>query len=319
MTDPREISRPAGISVVVPVYNSATTLSRLVNRLEPVLVSTGAPFELILVDDGSHDDSWNVIQDLAASRPWISGMTMMRNFGQHNALLAGVRIARFELTVTMDDDLQHPPEELPKLLAEIEKGFDVVYAPPLKEQHGIARNLASRITKLVLQSSIGAETACKLSAWRAFRTDLRIAFASFHSPFVCMDVLLTWATKKFGFVKLRQEPRFEGKSKYTIRKLIRHALNMMTGFSVLPLQVASFIGFAFTLVGFALLLFVFIRYLITGSVVAGFHFLASIISIFSGAQLFTLGVIGEYIACMHVRTMDKPCYCIRGEVNVTRN
>jgi len=96
-------------------------------------------------------------------------------------------------------------------------------------------------------------------------------------------------------------------------------LNMMTGFSVLPLQVASFIGFAFTLVGFALLLFVFIRYLITGSVVAGFHFLASIISIFSGAQLFTLGVIGEYIACMHVRTMDKPCYCIRGEVNVTRN
>jgi len=300
-----------GFSVVVPVYQSAAILPALVNRLAPVLDQLGGDHELILVNDGSRDESWTVIQQLSASHPWVRGLDMMRNFGQHNALLAGIRLAKFDTTITMDDDLQHPPEELPKLCAKFQEGFAVVYAPPQKEQHGLLRDLASMATKIALQSAMGAQTARMVSAWRIFRTELREAFATYHNPFVSIDVLLTWGTTRFGAIRLRHDPRLMGTSQYTVAKLIRHAMNMITGFTVLPLQLASIVGFAFTLFGFFVLFFVLIQYLIYGSVVSGFPFLASIIAIFSGAQLFALGMIGEYLARMHFRLMDKPAYVVR--------
>ena len=299
-----------GISVVVPVYNSAEMLPELVKRLEPVLSATGRDFELILVNDGSKDSSWEVIESLAKEKSWVRGLGMMRNYGQHNALLAGIRAAKYELTVTMDDDLQHPPEELPKLLAAMSDDVDVVYAPPIGEQHGFFRNIASVVTKFTLQSAMGAGTAKQSSAWRVFRTRLRHAFADFRSPLASVDVLLTWGTRRFTAVPLRHDPRAGGKSNYTFGKLVRHAFNMMTGFSVLPLQIASLIGFGLTLFGVGVLAYVLIRFLIQGSSVQGFPFLASIIAIFSGAQLFALGIIGEYLARMHFRIMDKPTYIV---------
>lgn len=299
-----------GISVVVPVYNSAGTLPQLVARLAPVLQDLRQSHELILVNDGSRDESWQVIRQLARAHPWVRGLGLMRNYGQHNAVLAGIRAARFATTVTMDDDLQHPPEELPRLLAQLTVGIDVVYGVPEQEPHGVARNLSSIITKLALRSATGAANARMVSAWRVFRTQLRSAFAIYHSPFVSIDVLLTWGTTRFAALRVRHEPRQLGRSNYTFGQLLRHALNMMTGFSVLPLQLASYIGFSFTLFGLGVLAFVLGRYFITGSSVAGFPFLASIIAIFSGAQLFALGIIGEYLARMHFRTMDKPTYTV---------
>jgi undecaprenyl-phosphate 4-deoxy-4-formamido-L-arabinose transferase len=287
----------------------------LVERLGPVLQATNRAFELILVNDGSRDNTQAVVQDMAATHPWVRGINMMRNYGQHNALLAGIRAARFDTIMTVDDDLQHPPEEMPRLLSKLEEGFDVVYGPPEKEQHGFLRDLASIITKIGLQSAMGAETARVVSAWRVFRTQLRDAFAAYHSPFVSIDVLLTWGTTKFSAVRVRHDPRTIGKSNYTFRQLIRHALTMMTGFSVKPLQFASVIGFGFTLFGIAVLAYVLGRYFISGTSVAGFPFLASIIAIFSGAQLFALGIIGEYLARVHFRTMDKPAYVVRDEHN----
>jgi len=302
---------PSGLSVVVPVYNSAAILPRLVARLGPVLAATGLAHELILVNDGSRDASWTVIQELTVRHPWVRGFGLMRNYGQHNATLAGIRAARFGTTVTMDDDLQHPPEELPRLLARLTEDCDVVYGAPEQEPHGLLRNLSSIVTKLALQSATGADNARMVSAWRVFRTQLRSAFATYHSPFVSIDVLLTWGTTRFSALRIRHEPRSAGQSNYSYGQLLRHALNMMTGFSVMPLQLASFIGFAFTLFGIGVLVYVLSRYLFTGSSVAGFPFLASIIAIFSGAQLFALGIIGEYLARVHFRTMDKPTYAIR--------
>ena len=139
-------------------------------------------------------------------------LDMMRNYGQHNALLAGIRHARGEVIVTMDDDLQHPPEEIPKLLAPIAKGYDVVYGSPLEEQHGVCRDLASRLTKLALSSVLGATTARHVSAFRAFRTELREAFATFDGPFVSIDVLLSWATTRFSFVDVAHRARSIGDS-----------------------------------------------------------------------------------------------------------
>jgi len=238
----------------------------------------------------------------------------MRNYGQHNALLAGIRAARYELIVTIDDDLQHPPEEIPKLLTRLAEGYDVIYGMPSAEQHGFWRDLASQVTKLALQSAMGAETARKVSAFRVFRTELRQAFSVYQSPFVSIDVLLTWATTRFSAVTVRHEPRRIGASNYTFRKLLTHALNMTTGFSTWPLQFASMIGFAFTIVGGVLFMYVVARYIIQGGIVPGFPFLASMIAIFSGAQLFALGIIGEYLARMHFRAMEKPTYTIRRHV-----
>lgn len=300
-----------GYSVVVPAYNSGEILPMLVERLQPVLAATGQPFELIIVNDGSRDNTWPVIRELAEKNSWVRGLCNMRNYGQHNALLAGIRSARYAITITMDDDLQHPPEELPKLMEALNDDRDVVYAPPDKEQHGFLRDLASVITKTALQSAMGSKTAKQSSAWRIFRTKIRDAFEQCHAPMVSIDVLLTWGTTRFGACPLRHDERTIGKSNYTFRKLVRHAFNMMTGFSVMPLQVASIIGFAFTLFGFGVLAYVLIGYFIRGSSVAGFPFLASVIAIFSGAQLFALGIIGEYLARMHFRIMEKPTYVIR--------
>jgi undecaprenyl-phosphate 4-deoxy-4-formamido-L-arabinose transferase len=299
------------LSVVIPVYNSAGMLPTLVARLEPVLREQCSAFELILINDGSRDDSWAVIERLCEQHAWIRGIDMLRNYGQHNAILCGIRAARHEWIATMDDDLQHPPEELPKLLAELPKGLDVVYGPPEREQHGFLRDIASQITKYALQNAMGADTARSVSAFRVFRTELRGAFEEYRNPYVSIDVLLTWGTRKFGSVRVRHDARAEGVSNYTYRKLLVHALNMITGFSTFPLQLASWVGFLFALFGMVVLGYVLVSYFIRGSSVSGFTFLASVIAIFSGAQLFALGILGEYLARMHFRMMDRPAYAVR--------
>src|SRR4051794_5795865 len=168
--------QPLSVSVVVPVYNSEATLRPLVDRLALTLASMKIPYEAILVNDGSRDRSWDVVCDLARDRQWLTGINLMRNYGQHNALLCGIRAARYDVVVTMDDDLQNPPEEIPKLLSQLQQGFDVIYGVPSEEQHGFLRDVASRITKLALQGAMGAATARSVSAFRVFRTPLRKAF-----------------------------------------------------------------------------------------------------------------------------------------------
>jgi glycosyltransferase involved in cell wall biosynthesis len=301
----------AGVSVVIPVFNSETICAELIARLGQVLTASGARFEVLLVNDGSRDRSWAQISDLAQEYSWVRGVDLMRNYGQHNALLCGIREARLNVIVTLDDDLQNPPEEIPKLLDQLTAEYDVVYGTPERERHGFWRDVASRVTKLALQSAMGVEIARSVSAFRAFRTQLREAFAHYDGPFVSIDVLLTWGTTRFAAVPVRQDPRRRGVSHYTFRNLMTHALNMLTGFSTLPLQIASLMGFMLTLLGAGILVYVLVRYFVDGDRVPGFPFLASIIAIFSGAQLFALGIIGEYLARMHFRMMARPTYTVR--------
>jgi glycosyltransferase involved in cell wall biosynthesis len=301
------------ISIIVPVYRSAESLPELHRRLADVFDARAQALEILFVEDCGGDQSWDVIKRLSQADPRVRGLRMSRNYGQHNALLCGIRAARGEVIVTIDDDLQHPPEEVPKLLAKLDEGFDVVYGPPQQQQHGLLRDLASQITKLALEEAMGAANARQVSALRAFRTELREAFAGYRSPTVNIDVLLTWASTQFAAVPVRHEPRKFGESGYTAGKLVRHALNMMTGFSTRPLQIASLIGFGFALFGFAILVYVLIRWLLQGSTVPGFAFLACIVAIFSGVQLLAIGVIGEYLARIHFRTMDRPPYAVRDQ------
>jgi len=305
------------ISVVIPVYNSEETLGRLCQALAGKLPELTNDYEVILVNDASEDQSWAVILDLLKTYPWLQAVDLARNYGQHNALLCGIRRARKDVIITMDDDLQHPVEVLPFLLKKYSEGFDVVYGTPEREQHGFSRDLASQVTKIVLQSAMGAEVAREVSALRVFSTRLREGFQHFRGPFVSIDVLLTWSTNRFAAVRVRHDPRPAGASNYGFRKLMTHALNMMTGFSTIPLQLASWIGLGLTLFGLAVLVLVVGRYLLEGSVVPGFPFLASVIAIFSGAQLFALGIFGEYLARMYFHIIGKPPYVDRPHVPET--
>ena len=299
------------LSVVVPVYNSALTIRELTARLAEVLPTLADEYELIFVEDNGRDNSWEIILDLAREYPWVRGAQFMRNYGQHNAVLYGIRAAKYEVIVTMDDDLQHPPAEIHHLLDKLAEGYDVVYGAPQKEQHGLLRDMASRITKWTLQRTMGVDAARNVNAFRVLRTPIRDAFADFSGPFVSIDVLLSWGTSRFAATKVRHEPRKLGPSNYTIYKLITHALNMITGFSTMPLQLASALGFIFTIFGLILFVYILIAYVIYGGSVPGFSFLASTIAIFSGVQLVMIGIIGEYLARMYQRTMDRPSYTVR--------
>lgn len=307
------VETAAAVSVVVPVYNSQETLEELVRRLHLALSSCASAHEIIFVDDDSRDESWDRLSAIAARDPLVRGLRHARNFGQHNALLTGVREARYELIATLDDDLQNPPEDLPALIARLTPEVDVVYGTRPQERHGLLRNVASRLTKIALRSAMGVAMATDVTAFRVFRTALRDAFTEFESPFVSIDVLLSWGTTRFAAIQVGHAPRLHGRSNYTFGRLVGHALNMLVGFSIQPLRFASWLGFLAIGFGFGVLAWVLGRYIYTGgaSPAPGFPFLASTIAIFSGVQLFAIGVIGEYLARMHSRSTGRPCALVR--------
>jgi glycosyltransferase involved in cell wall biosynthesis len=300
-------------SIVIPVYNGAETLEPLTRRLAAVLPGVAADFEVILVNDGSPDQSWPVINRLSCQYPWVRGVNLMRNYGQHNATLCGVRMARGEVIVTMDDDLQHPPEEIPLLLAKLSEGYDVVYGVPQKRPHSWWRNGFSVLTKRVLASVMGIKTIRDIGAFRAFRAKLRDAFEGYCNPNVILDVLLSWGTGRFATVMVNHKPRETGTSNYNFARLLKVTMVVVTGFSTVPLRFASMLGFGFTLFGIAIFLYVLVATMLQGSI-PGVPFLASIIALFSGTQLFALGIIGEYLARIFDRSMDRPAYIVSEEI-----
>lgn len=302
------------VSIVVPVYNGEKTLAELADRVDRTMRPLIKAFEIIYVNDGSRDNSWNVIQELAEQRTFVRGFNLMTNYGQHNALFAGIQEARFEIIVTMDDDLQHPPEEIPKLLNMLCSGYDVVYGRPAERSHSAWRNISSKLLKTTLKVVLGAEMGGHSSAFRAFRADMRRGFQNFRDAQLSIDVLLSWSAARVTHVLVNHQPRKTGKSGYTLRKLFLLAFNMLTGYSTLPLRIASGVGLFTALYGLGLFFYVVIRRLLQTNYVPGFAFIAAEIALFAGLQLFAIGVIGEYVARLHFRTMGKPPYVVRDSV-----
>jgi len=296
-------------SVVIPVYRSEHTLDPLIQRLAQVLPNVADTYEVVLVNDGSPDNSWVVIERLAKQWPWVRGINLMRNYGQHNATLCGIRAARHEVILTMDDDLQNLPEEMPKLIAKLNEGFDVVYGVAHKRQQTWFKNLVSMFLKRAIAYVMRQHTVRDIGAFKAFRASLRKSFEAFNGPDVLVDVLLSWGTSRFASVAVEEAPRALGKSNYSFFKLIKVSLLVLTSYTTIPLRFASILGFLFTIFGFFVLLYVLFTYFSAGSV-DGFPFLASIIAIFSGAQLFALGIIGEYLARLFERSSGRKTYAI---------
>jgi glycosyltransferase involved in cell wall biosynthesis len=300
------------VSVVVPCYRSASTLKPLVSRICDTLAHLEGVtrFEVILVDDGNTDDTGAAALRLAHDVTTVTTIVLRRNFGQHNALIAGIRAARHEVIVTLDDDLQHPPEEIPKLLAPLhDPRVDLVYGIPQTEQHGMVRTLSSRVVKSAL-TLVGVAHARWVGAFRAFRTELREGFSGTGDAQVNLDVLLSWVTSGVQAVEVRMEPRAVGRSSYGVFGLLRHTLNMVTGYGVLPLRIATWLGIACGLFGAIVLVTVLARYLAGDITVPGFTTLAALITLFAGAQLLTIGIIGEYLGRQHFRSMARPMYVI---------
>ncbi|MER5326519.1 glycosyltransferase family 2 protein [Streptosporangium roseum] len=300
------------VSVVIPCYRSAQTLPNLIARLMPVLQDMSVRHEVILVVDGSPDDTWRTAAELARRIDGVRAIHLSRNYGQHNALVAGIREAEFEIVVTMDDDLQHPPEQIPLLLAALEGDqLDLVYGVPHHEEHGFVRSAASRSVKAGLAGALGVRTARTISAFRAFWTRLRDGFEELSGPHASVDVALSWATTRVGSVKVNMSQRVQGRSNYTPRLLVRHAVNMLLGYSTAPLRAASYLGFLAGIVGLLLGGVVLWRFATGDTTVAGFTTIASMVALFSSAQLISVGLLGEYVGRIHGNGMGRPTYVVR--------
>ncbi len=304
----------SGLSVVIPVYYSEEILPQLVEKLGEVLPTLGMDYEVILVNDGSTDGSWQEIVNLSREFSWVVGVNMMRNYGQHNTTLCGIREAQYDITVTMDDDLQNPPSEIPKLLGGLKGGSDVVYGVARKRGQVWWKRWASSFVKRAISRVMGVRSVQDIGAFRAFRTELRQSFESFKGADVLVDVLLSWGTTNFASVEVNETTREIGESHYGFFKLIKVSLLVLTSYTTIPLRFASILGLLFTLIGFGVFIYILVIYFTAGSI-PGFPFLVSVVTIFSGAQLFSLGIIGEYLARVFERTGGRPAYTIAERVN----
>jgi len=301
------------VSVVVPVYNGAPSLPELVARIQTMsdADTTLQVIEIILVDDASEDGSWAVIADLARESGIVRGVALARNFGQHAALLAGILESTGDVIVTMDDDLQHLPEEIPRLVAGLTPAADLVYGRSIEEEHGAYRNVSSRTVKWAVSAAAGSDVARLTSGFRAFRGWLRSGLGSQASPYVSLDVILSWMTNRVVAAPVVMQQRQHGKSNYTFGRLLRYALTMLFGFSTVPLRVVSYAGLVVGAIGGIMFIWVVIQNLMLGSAVPGFAFLASAIAIFSGVQLVSLGILGEYVARLYSGSLGHPPYVER--------
>ncbi|XVQ82595.1 glycosyltransferase family 2 protein [Microbispora siamensis] len=299
------------VSVVIPCYRSAQTLPTLIDRLLAVIPSVVSQFEVVLVVDGSPDNTWEVVQELVDRHEAVRALLLARNYGQHNALVAGIRSARYDVIVTMDDDLQHPPEEIPRLLAGLRPDLDIVYGVPAAGTHGPIRDLASKSLKLALSGRFGAENGQDISAFRAFRSFLRQSLDGVGAPYTQIDIAFSWATTKIGTVEVGMQARSLGRSNYTVPMLIRHAIGIFVGYSTLPLRLVTYFGLLTGAFGLMLLLVFLWTYWFGDGTVKGFTSTASMISLFAAVQMIALGIIGEYLGRIHVERMGRPMYIVR--------
>ncbi len=306
------------VSVVIPVYHGASTLPLLVPRLISILSQTGRSFEILLVDDGSKDGSWKVIRELQASYPdLVTAVQLMRNYGQHNALMAGFRQTVGEFVITMDEDLQHPPEEVPKLLEALEsRELDVVYGWYDSKQHAGWRNLGSTFVNMFYRKVF--RLPIHPSAFRVIRRCVLDCIFSYSLNYTYVDGLLAWNTSRIGEVSVAHQPRAGGRSGYSVGKLLLLALNMFTNFSLIPLQFVSICGMLVSLGGMLLAAYYLFKWFFHGISVPGYPSLMIAILVLGGIQLLALGILGEYVGRLHLNVNRKPQYSVR-QIVATRS
>jgi glycosyltransferase involved in cell wall biosynthesis len=299
------------LSVVVPLYNSAPTLQRLIDELCALPVE----LEIVLVNDGSRDRTEVLALQLIehCSRP-ITFLSLSRNFGEHNAVLAGLRASTGEWVITMDDDLQNPPGEALKLLATAQReNCDVVYSIYEQKQHAPWRNWGSSLTNLFADWSIDKPRGLYLSSFRCISRFVVDEIAKASTPYPYIDGLIFQVTQNVGTVRVRHDERAAGESGYTFRALLRLWMSMLVNASVMPLRIATLIGIALSVIGFFAVIAVLVNHFLNEEPL-GWGSLMAALLVFSGTQLLLLGIAGEYIGRIYLRVSEKPQSVVRRQM-----
>ena len=301
---------PPALSIVVPLYNSESTLRILVDSLSSISISGG--LELILVNDGSRDATEKIALELMkTARVPISFINLSRNFGEHNAVMAGLRVATGDYVVTMDDDLQNPPSEVPKLFnAAQAENRDVVYSAYREKKHARWRNWGSRFTNQLADWSIDKPKGLYLSSFRCISKFVVHEISRSSNPYPYIDALIFQVTQNVGVIEVRHDERTSGESGYTARALIRLWMSMLINASVMPLRLATLGGVALSLTGFVSFVAVLINHYLHEEPLGWASLMAALL-IFSGTQLLLVGIIGEYIGRIYLRVSDKPQSVVR--------
>ncbi|QWV94982.1 glycosyltransferase [Geomonas oryzisoli] len=299
------------ISIVVPVYNEEGNLDNLMQRLYPALTGMGRPFEIIFTDDGSRDRSLEILKRLANDYPEVRVIEFNGNFGQHMAIMAAFEISRGDIVVTLDADLQNPPEEIPKLVAEMENGHDVVGTIRHNRQDSIFRKSASRLVNITTRKMTGmkmTDYGCMLRAYHRNVVDNinRCGEASTFIPALAQ----TFASSP-SEIEVAHAERSEGESKYSFYKLIRLNFDLMTGFSVVPLQLFALTGIVTSLGAVAFALFLLVRRFLVGAEVEGVFTLFAILFFFIGITIFGIGIVGEYVGRIYQEVRRRPRFVVR--------
>ena len=299
------------ISVVIPVYNEECNLQPLFARLFPVLEQTGKPFEIIFTDDGSCDRSLTILKEFASGSPEVKVIEFNGNFGQHMAILAAFEKSAGEIVITLDADLQNPPEEIPKLVAEMEKGHDVVGSIRQKRRDTLFRRIASRLVNVVTRKMTGMRMSDYGCMLRAYHRNIIDSINRCQETTTFIPALAqTFATNPVE-VEVAHAERSEGESKYSLYKLVRLNFDLMTGFSVVPLQFFAFSGIVTALFSLAFAIFLLIRRFVVGAEVEGVFTLFAILFFFIGITIFGIGIVGEYVGRIYQEVRKRPRYVIR--------
>lgn len=299
------------VSVVIPVFNEQENLRALYKALAPVLKDLGKPYEIILVDDGSTDRSLEILRELQEQDSHIVVIEFSRNFGQHSAIFAGFDQSRGEIVVTLDADLQNPPEAIPSLVHTIESGYDVVGGWREDRQDSLFRKLASKVVNKVISWSTGVKLKDYGCMLRAYRRSIvqQISKCSEISSFI--PALANTFARSIAEIQVPHRDRAQGRSKYSLRRLIRLNFDLMTGFSLFPIQAISTFGLVTAVVGGGFSVFLFIRRLIIGPEAEGLFTLFAILFAFIGVQILALGIIGEYVGRIYNEVRKRPRFVVR--------
>lgn len=298
---------PCVVSIVVPVYCSGSILPLLVQQLVRAMDGSGfgERFELLLVNDASPDNSWAVIRSLAKDHQFIRGINLRRNVGQHNTTMAGLNNVRGQYVVIMDDDLQHPPEALPDMLRAIETGYDVCYTRYLNRKHPLWKRLGSRFNDYVAALLLDKPRGLYLSSFKAMRREISDEVVKYDGPYAYIDGLILDVTRSITTIEIEHRSRLEGDSKYTLRRLVSLWLKMATSFSVLPLRIATYLGFAIAALSVVMIGFVAVIKMLHPEFPPGWASLIATVLFIGGVQTLCIGMVGEYLGRAYLKLNGK--------------
>lgn len=308
------------LSIVIPVYGSERVLPELVTQVHAMAcsqVDVGENYEIIFVCDQSPDNSWNVIHSLSTKQPQVHGILLRMNAGQHNALMAGFAQARGEIIVTMDDDLQHSPSDIPMLLLKIKDGYDVAYARFRTRKHAPWKILGSRLNDFVAGYLLQKPKGLYLSPFRAMKAVIRDEIMNYRGPYVYVDGLILTATRNIATIDVNHYDRFAGDSGYSFRKSVSLWLKMATSFSIVPLRITSLLGMLFAGLGFILAILLIIQKFTLNVMPIGWSSLIVTILIIGGVQLLAIGMLGEYLGRVLLTINSRPQYVIAETIGLS--